>query len=358
MNDMYIMNLKKSRRVTGHPVMSMKEEMAVFNTLSDDQTADVYGVGSVIDEFQNMLSEDLGKEAAVFFPSGTMAQQIALRIWCDEKKLMKVAYHPLSHPEIHEEDCLKVLHHIDTILLGEVDQVFSLKHLEAMAEVAVVLFEFPQREIGGQLPKWDELVEMVDYCKSKGYHVHLDGARLYECLPHYQKTAKEVAALFDSVYISFYKGFGGVTGAMLLGSSEFITLSKVWKRRYGGDLYHLYPYIVPAQAAFINRKDKMKHYYAYAKTYAKLLNNLEGVETIPKIPVCNMFHVYIDTSLEILTEQLIAVMQETGLSLFGRILEVDGRCKTEISMGDMFEEIGEKGLKQALGEFETIRKRN
>ena len=92
-----------------------------------EQESDHYGKGKIIDEFQEKMANYLGKEAAVFFPSGTMAQQIALRIWCDEKGLKKVAYHPLSHLEIHEEDGLKELHHIEPILLADKDVSFNWK---------------------------------------------------------------------------------------------------------------------------------------------------------------------------------------------------------------------------------------
>ena len=68
------------------------------------QQADIYGTGQVIADFEGMIAEHCGKEAAIFFPSGTMAQQIALRIWCDKNGSRQVAYHPLCHLEIHEED--------------------------------------------------------------------------------------------------------------------------------------------------------------------------------------------------------------------------------------------------------------
>lgn len=80
------------------------------------------------------MAQYLGKASAVFFPSGTMAQQIALRIWCDQKELYKVAYHPLSHLEIHEEDGLKKLHGIEPILLADKDQVITLEDVEDMGK--------------------------------------------------------------------------------------------------------------------------------------------------------------------------------------------------------------------------------
>lgn len=356
MNEKYIDLLKKSQRITGHPSMSMKESMKVFTTLNDNQMPDVYGMGTVITQFQNRISEIMNKEASIFFPSGTMAQQIALRICCDYKNLLKVAYHPLSHLEIHEQDGLKKLHNIETVLIGEKDRLFTLEDLKTLPEISVVLFELPQRELGGLLPSWDDLVEMITYCKSRGFYTHLDGARLFECLPYYKKTASEVAELFDFVYISFYKGFGSITGAMLSSTTENMEISKVWKRRYGGDLYHLFPYIVPAQESFELRKDKMSIYYENAKIYAKLLKEVKGVTLLPETPVCNMFHIFIEEDKEVLTKQLMNVMTTTGLAIIGGFQSNEKGYKSEISIGDSFDIIGIEKIKNAVRLFKKLRK--
>jgi threonine aldolase len=356
-SDNYLQMVKQTQyQVRGHKMKSMKEEMAIFNTLSDYQMPDVYGKGEVIEAFQKTLSEEFNKQAAVFFPSGTMAQQIALRIWCDQKGLMRVAYHPLCHIEIHEQDGIKELHHIDTVLLGEKDRLFTMGDLKMMKDVSAVLFELPQREIGGQLPSWNELVEMVAYCKEKGIRTHLDGARLYECLPYYQKTPSEIGELFDTIYISFYKGFGSVTGAMLIGDEEIIGEAKIWKRRLGGDLYHLYPYIVPAAELFAKRKGNMSKYYENAKEYALKLSRINGISIYPKIPVSNMFHVHFNDSAEQVMTQLIDVMKNEEVALFGGInMSAEGFAITEVSMGDNYGSIDETIIDGAIERLRIIR---
>ena len=317
---------------------------------------DVYGTGAVIEQFEERIAADLGKEAAVFFPSGTMAQQISLRIWCDAKELKKVAYHPLCHLEIHEQDGLKELHHIETVLLGDRERLFTLEDLKAMPDVAVVLFELPQREIGGQLPTWEALVEMVTYCKSRGFHTHLDGARLYECLPYYGKTPAEVAKLFDSAYLSFYKGFGGVTGAMLAGPENFMTQAKIWKRRHGGDLYHLYPYIITAEASYDLRKDRMGIYYEQAKEFAELLSVVDNITLLPSTPVSNMFHVRFPEDVEAVKNQLTEVMTTCGVALFGGIHQTEfGYSKTEVTIGDAYGEIPKDKIIEAIRMLNQLR---
>ncbi len=338
--------------VRGHQPDSIRRLSEALDALEQDPLPDLYGTGPVIEDFQKRISEDFAKASSAFFPSGTMAQQIALRIWCDQKNLARVAYHPLCHLEIHEQDGLKKLHRIETVLLGEAERLFTLSDLEKLEDVACVLFELPQREIGGQLPNWDDLVEMISYCKSRGFRTHLDGARMLECLPYYGKTAAEVCALFDSVYLSFYKTLGGVSGAMLSGDEAFISESKVWKRRHGGDLYHLYPYILTAQRAYDLRKDKMGEYWSLARSYCERLNRIQGFRTVPEVPVCNMFHVHMAYPAEKVEAALIKVMEAYDVSLLsGLTARGDGQCGTEMWLGDSYPRIPQELLNEALLAF-------
>ncbi len=320
---------------------------------------DIYGTGAIIEDFQELISKELGKEQSVFFPSGTMAQQIALRIWSEEKCLKRVAYHPLCHLEIHEKDGLKVLHQIKSVLLGEPDRLFTLEDLRKMKEpVSCVLFELPQRELGGLLPEWEELVAMTSYCREHDIFTHLDGARLMEVLPFYGKTAAEVCRLFDSVYISFYKTFGGITGAMLSGKKDFIDQSKVWKRRHGGDLHHLYPYIISSRYCYELRKDKMAEYWEGAKAYGEMLGSLPGVRIVPKVPVCNMFHVHFEYPVSRVERALMQVMKKNDLALFGAITAIDlSRSKSEIWIGDSFSLVDETLVRQGIELLEEELKR-
>ncbi len=312
--------------------------------------SDYYGHGEIIQDFQGKIAQYLGKKGAVFFPSGTMAQQIALRIWCDRKDLYKVAYHPLCHLEIHEEDGLKVLHHIQPILLADKHRLIQLDDILTMDEdISCLLLELPQREIGGQLPSYEALKSISEYCRQQGIKLHLDGARLFEVLPYYQKTATEVCSLFDSVYVSFYKGIGGVAGAILAGDQDFISESIVWKRRHGGDLISLYPYIISANYYFDDRIEKMQQYYQRAKELTAMFNECHGVSTTPSEPVSNMFHVYFDYSKEKVETVLVEIYEETGVG-FTANLQNDGdtKCYFAVTIGDRYEQIPPSVLKTAL----------
>lgn len=343
-------------QLAGHGKREVEVLKAAFAAVQGNVGSDIYGGGQVIEDFQAEMAEVLGKETAVFFPSGTMAQQIALRIWCDRKELKTVAYHPLCHLEIHEQDGLKELHHIKPILLADKDRLITLDDVRNIGEdIACLLLELPQREIGGQLPDYAELEAISAYCREQGIILHLDGARLLEVLPYYGKTAAEVCGLFDSVYISFYKGIGGVAGAILAGSEDFTEESKIWKRRHGGDLVSLYPYIIPAQYYYRQRAGKMAQYYEEAKELAALFNTCHKVSTLPEEPVSNMFHVHFAVSKEQLEPILIKVYEQTGVGLAARLKETGAdSCSYELNIGDLYGVISKTRLKETFGLLDML----
>jgi threonine aldolase len=331
----------------GHGKMNLDVLKEALDRLDGEMESDIYGSGKIIEDFQQKIADDLGKERAVFFPSGTMAQQIAFRIWCDQKEVPRVAYHPLCHLEIHEEDGLKKLHNIEPILLADKDRVIGLDDVVNLKEdIACLLLELPQREIGGQLPEYETIEAISRFCRDQGIKLHLDGARLYEVLPYYGKSAAEICGLFDSVYISFYKGIGGIAGAILAGGEAFTEESKVWKRRHGGDLISLYPYIISADYYFDQRVSKMDQYYEGAKELAAHFNDCEGISTLPEKPVSNMFHVFFHYPQKQVESILIGVYEETGVGLTGYVKEVsENECAYEVSIGDQYENVPKEKLR-------------
>ncbi|MEJ8547090.1 threonine aldolase family protein [Brevibacillus borstelensis] len=336
--------------LVGHGKRNLHILKHVLNEMDENLESDTYGTGEVIENFQKKIASFLGKESAVFFPSGTMAQQIAVRIWCDQKGLKKVAYHPLCHLEIHEEDGLKKLHQIEPVLLADKTRVIRLGDVVQLKEdIACLLLELPQREIGGELPEYRELQAISAYCRENGIKLHLDGARLFEVLPYYQKPASDICDLFDSVYVSFYKGIGGIAGAILAGDEAFTKESKVWKRRHGGDLISLYPYIVSADYYFNQRLDNFEQYYVQAKELASFYNQCHAVETKPFVPVSNMFYVYFHLPKEVIEPVLISMYEETGIGLTSYVRKVDETtCYCEVNVGDRYAPVPKERIQRAF----------
>lgn len=279
--------------------------------------SDNYGAGGFVTDLEQELAALFGFEKGVFMPSGTMAQPIALRIWCDRAESKQVAFHPLCHLQIHEQMGYRELHGLSAELLGETSRMFTLDDLKGMAtKPAVVLFELPQREIGGQLPTWEDLVAMTIWCRENGIRVHLDGARLWECKPFYNREYAEIAGLFDSVYVSFYKILGGLPGAMLFGPSDFCQQSRIWLRRHGGNLHTNAPSAIAAKIGIEKHLPRMGEYVAHCREIASALQGINGVTVVPADPPTNMMHWHIRGDRDVLDNAVYEVAKDTGVLLF------------------------------------------
>lgn len=310
---------------------------AIAEATPENERVDLYGAGERLDRFERRIAETLGKEAAVFMPSGVMAQQIALRIWSERRGVKTVAYHPTSHLELHEHKGHQLLHDLYGLRVGDPNALITLADLEAIHEpLAALLIELPQREIGGRLPDWDELVEQAAWARERGVAFHLDGARLWESGPFYGRSYAEIAGLFDSVYVSFYKGLGGLAGAALAGDGDLIAEARVWQRRHGGNLVTLHPFVVSAELAFAHRLPRMPVYLDHARALAAALAAVDGVEIVPDPPQAPLFHVVLRGERESLLDAALSLAEERRVFLFARLntTTLPDRHRHELSIGE------------------------
>jgi threonine aldolase len=296
-----------------------RERMAaIAEATGADERMDTYGSGERIERLEGAVAELLGKEAAVVMPTGTMAQPIALRIWSDRRRIATVAFHPTCHLELHEERAYEHLHGLRARLVGDPNRLIRLEDLEAIREpVAALLLELPQREIGGLLPEWDDLVAQAGWARDQGIALHMDGARFWEAVPYYERPHAEVAGLFDSVYVSFYKGLGALAGAALAGEAELISEARVWQRRHGGNLVTMHPFVVSAETALAERLDDPPRYLTYARALATALSEVDGLEVVPNPPQTAMFHVLLRGDGDRLSDAALTVAEERKVFVFG-----------------------------------------
>ena len=307
-----------TRFLIGHYRQRPQQMFAALAATTDpDLAADAYGAGPLIVDFEREIADLLGKEAAVFMPSGTMAQQIALRIWAERRHSPRVAFHPTCHLEVHEQSGYRELHGLHSVLVGSPTHMMTLADLQAIAQpLAALLIELPQREIGGQLPSWDELVAITDWARSRNIALHMDGARLWQCKAFYQREYAEIAALFDTVYVSFYKDLGGIAGAILAGPADVIAEARVWQRRHGGNLVQLYPYVLAARLGMQQHLDRMGDYVAKTQEIAEALSILPEIAIVPNPPPTNMMHVYLQGDREALMNAAMEAARATGIFPF------------------------------------------
>lgn len=308
---------------------------------SNATQADSYGVGEFLNSFENQIASLVGKESAVFMPSGVMAQQIALRVWADRAGVPHVGLHHTCHMEVNEHRAYWHLHQLKSTLLGEKQSPFLAKDIVNCSErLAAIVVELPYRRLGGILPGWDELQEIKSACKSKEIKFHMDGARLWESQSYYGKPFSEICDGFDSVYLSFYKGIGGLSGSMLCGPGDFISEARVWLRRHGGNLYQLHPYVVSAKIGFekrvIERGGRFQAYYERAISLATALKEFPEIILKPAVPQTNMMHLYFRAPVDVLVDARNRVAQEDSFWLGNLFFssEIPGFSFMEITIGD------------------------
>lgn len=232
---------------------------------------------------------------------------------------------------------------------------------------STIVVELPHREIGGKITPWEDLVRLRQLCDQHGIQLHCDGARLWEATAAYGKSVAEICALFDSVYVSFYKGLGGMTGAMLLGRSKFIAEARIWLRRFGGNLYTLLPYAVSAwkgfrahAASFEARRDRMRAVVAkLTAATAELRDPKTGRPLLrfdPAVPEVSLQHVYIHADPSLVSAARDAAAVRTGITCFTRARPAKfgaaGQTCFEFNMGPangaVYDEVWVRGWRELL----------
>lgn len=295
-----------------------------------DGEPDRYG-DEVVRGLEEKVAELLGTQDAAFFPTGTMAQQVALRAWAARTGNPVVALHPLAHPEVHERNALSTVTGLRTAHPTRAPRLPSADEIREFPEpFGTLMLELPLRDAGFVLPSWEELTATAAAARDRDAVIHFDGARIWECAPHFGRTLPEIAALADSVYVSFYKSLGGLSGAALAGPEDLIAEAKVWRHRYGGLAYQQFPIALAALAGLRTELPRLPSYVAHAKTVAKALREGfgEGLAEAgagrgwprvhPAEPHTHQFQLWLPYPAEVVNAAALRQAEQDRVTLFGR----------------------------------------
>jgi threonine aldolase len=323
-----------TRFLGGHGPVRAADMLA---TIPDDTAVDHYGDGGVVTALEQHIAGLLGKPAAVFLPSGTMAQQLTLRVHAERRQRRTIVFHPMCHLEQHEGQAYRRLQALTGRPAGDPDRLITMADLAAVAEPAgALLLELPQRDIGGQQPPWDELAGQCQWARNSGAAVHLDGARLWESAAGYGRTHAEIAALFDTVYVSFYKGIGALPGCCVAGPDEIIAEIREWRERMGGMLFGLWPNAASALSCLAVRLPRMPAYLEHARAIAAAVAGVSGIRVIPDPPQTSMMHLLVATTQQGFTATARAVAAEQGIWTWPQAMTTADPAvqRVELSVGD------------------------
>lgn len=211
--------------------------------------SDSYSSGGLVTALEQQFAQLLGKESAIFLPTGTLANHLAVRALAGADRRVLVQLE--SHLYNDSGDCAEVLSGLNLIPLAPGKSTLELEEIKQWVErsnggrvktaVGVISIESPVRRRHHEMFAIRELERICAYARERGIRLHLDGARMFNLPYHSGKSVKEYAALFDTVYVSTWKHFNGTYGAILAGDRRLIGGLADTRRMFGGSLPHAWP---------------------------------------------------------------------------------------------------------------------
>ena len=256
-----------------------------------DVASDSYILGGVVDELEAQCAQILGKERAVFMPTGTLANQLAVRVLAggSGRAIMQAE----SHLYQDSGDCVQTLSNITVMPLAagratftadEVQQVLDrTRSGRVLRPVSVISVESPVRRRRGQVFDGAELARVVALARSEGIHLHLDGARLFLEAAYAGRDVAEYARPFDTVYVSLYKYFNAAGGAILAGPRALLDDIYHTRRMFGGALAQAWPYAVVALHYLQGFSERYTRAVGISEEVIRGLEGVDGLE-IERIP--------------------------------------------------------------------------
>lgn len=232
--------------------LSPKEYTNLLMKLVDEGKikTDIYSNGGIVEELENKFATLLGKESAVFMPTGTLANHIAVRRLANNNR--RIIVQEQSHFYNDSGDCAETLSGLNLITTGDNAVDFSVNDVINIANqtktgrvetrIGVIAIETPVRRKQDRIFKYEKIKPISDYAKSNGIKMHLDGARLFVQSAHTNIEPKKYGELFDTVYTSMYKCFNSPSGAILAGTKQFTESLFHERRMFGGGLPSVWPF--------------------------------------------------------------------------------------------------------------------
>jgi threonine aldolase len=280
---------------------------------------DDYSLGGSVEALERRWAEVLDKEGAIWLPTGTLANHLAVRRLCGDRP--RVIVQEQSHLYHDEGDALARLSGISAIPLAHGRVCFTVEELEAAFDeatsgrvlnpVGAVVVETPVRRQYGQVVPFDDLHAIADACRARGVGTHLDGARMYMMSAATGVPIADYAALFDTVYVSLWKYFGAPFGAILAGSAAMIDGLYHDRRMFGGGLPSAYLAAALALDGMTGFEERFGEVMARSRDLCARLATLDGLTPMPFLHGSNIVPVAIGDEVD--AQRLADALFEDGI---------------------------------------------
>lgn len=283
--------------------------------------ADSYSLHGCVEELETRFARLLGKPSAIFMPTGTLANHLAIRALAGSNS--RVIVQNESHVYCDTGDSTQTLSQLNLIPLGVNQATFTLEEVQEVLQktaagrvarkVGVISIESPVRRKRGELFDPQQMKQICDFARQQEIKLHLDGARLFLASAYTGISPADYAAPFDTVYVSLYKYFNAASGAILAGPKELIEPMFHTRRMFGAGLPQAWPYALVA----LHYADGFQERYQQAvKTSEALIQKLAkhpGFEVERVTSGTNIFSLVVkDKDLKTYAEQL----KKRGVTVF------------------------------------------
>ncbi len=243
---------------------------------------DVYGEDPTARRLEARVAEMLGKEAALFVPSGTMGNQLALMLHCQRGDAVVVGEG--THCMVYETGAGAALAGVQFSVAGQ-GGLFSADELEAVVtpvfdafpRTRLVVLENTHNRAGGRIFPQQQVVDVANRARRLGLSVHLDGARLWNAHVASKTPLSVLAAPADTVNVCFSKGLGAPIGSALVGSSEHVRAARRLRKMLGGGMRQVGVLCAAALYALEHHMERLAEDHALAQRLARGLTDLPGI---------------------------------------------------------------------------------
>ena len=247
---------------------------------------DVFQDDPTVNTLQEKAAEMFGKEAALFCPSGTMTNQIAIKV--HTQPLDEVICDRYSH--VYQYETAGYAFHSGVamnLLQGQHGKITAaqveaaIKPLYDWLPVSkLVVLENSCNKGGGSFYTLDEIKPITRLCRERGLKLHLDGARLFNVLVETQESTQDVGAHFDSISVCLSKGLGAPVGSLLIGDKEFIRQARRFRKVMGGGMRQAGFLAAAGIYALDNQRQRLKTDNNRAKEIATVLEKMPYVAEV------------------------------------------------------------------------------
>jgi threonine aldolase len=296
------------------PTPAMREAMSKAE-VGDD----VYFEDPTVNRLQAVAAELLGKQAALFVPSGTMANQAAIAVHTRPGDVVLAGEN--AHALLYEGGAASALSGVQIQTLGsgglfDAGAVLAAIHPDEQhyAPTTLVTVENTHNVAGGVVFPLDEIRAIADAARERGLALHMDGARLLNAVVASGVPARDYAEPFDSVWIDLSKGLGCPVGAVVAGSSDLIKEAWRWKQRMGGAMRQAGFLAAAGLYALENHVERLAEDHENARLFGEMVSQVEGVSLPSGIIETNI--VFVDISgTGISAPELSAHLEELGINI-------------------------------------------